>query len=255
MNICVVCSGSFEPPARNPKRQTCSKRCSSILSWRTTPDRAASISKAQKRRGAEIAEMNRRRWTKPGEREKLSERNRKAWADPVAREKLSARIRRSHRRPELRRFYSEMRKALWQDPEYRARVTAAVAAGHRTEKYRALFSALLRERWKDPVWRGKWLAAMRRRYGHAIAEPTPEPPEPVPAAAQAPEPTQATPRASPDRRSPMRRAEEDAIAAFLAEKGLTKLPGVGDPELGKLPPLQWDRQVRRFTRPKIPTGA
>lgn len=250
MNICPVCGGKFEPPPRNRKRLTCSRRCAAFRSWQINPNRSAAISAGQKRNSAAISERNRRRWAQPSERAKLSERNRQRWQDPVIRQQTIERQRAAQTRPERRQFYSAMRKALWEDPEYRARVTAAIRAGHQSQQYRAMFSALLRERWQDPVWREKWLAAMRRRYGHEIAAPIPRPPDALPVADSAPEPVAATPPPTTDHRSLARRAEEDAIAAFLAEKGFIKLPDVGDPELGKLPPLQWDRQKRKFTRPK-----
>lgn len=35
---------------------------------------------------------------------------------------------------------------------------------------------------------------------------------------------------------------------FLARKGATRVPGVGDPGITELPPLRYDRKARRQTR-------
>jgi hypothetical protein len=151
----------------------------------------------------------------------------------------------------MRKFYSDMRREMWRDPEYRARVTAIVAASHRTEKYRSLFSALLRERWQDPVWREKWTVAIRRRYTKtkiaSVDQVVPQAEEKT-VEEKAVEVIKTT---SPvDTRSLARRAEEDAIAAFLASKGVTKLPGVGDPKLSEVGFLEFDKSSRKWTRSK-----
>lgn len=244
-NTCENCGLSFPPPAHNPRRRTCSRKCAAAVSWsKGREKRIASISAAQKRRGAQIAEMNRLRWARPGERERLSQRNRDAWADPGTRARLSARIRARQSTPEMRQFYSEMRRTLWRDPAYRAKVTEIIRASHRTEEYRALFSALLRERWQDPVWREKWNAAMRRRYQK------PEPAAPVVTKAVLPPVPAPPPRPGPPK-SDVRLAEEAAIAAFLERKGATKLPGVGDPRLRDLPCLAFDQKTKKWSRPKV----
>lgn len=235
------------PPANNPNRRSCSRSCAMSLGWHTNREqRIASISAAQKLRSAEITAFNHIRWDRPGERERLSERNRQAWADPDQRKRLSAGIRKAQSTPEKRRFYSEMRRQLWRDPVYRARVTEIVGASHRTAEYRALFSRLLRERWKDPIWRGKWIAAMKRRYRKA---PAPIPERPTVTAPMLVMPSAPGPSAAPERhRSEAQIAEEAAIAAFLARKGVTKVAGVGDPSLSKLPPLEYDRTKRKYSR-------
>lgn len=51
--------------------------------------------------------------------------------------------------------------------------------------------------------------------------------------------------------SESRRSEEDAIAAFLATRGVTRVPPVGDPELARLneeKPLVYDAKKHRYTR-------
>lgn len=222
-------------------RQTCSRSCAVACSWRTNREaRLASISAAQKRRGAQIAEFNRQRWARLGEREKLSERNRRAWADAKTRERLVTGIRERQRTPEMRRFYSDLRRAMWRDPAYRARVTEIVAASHRTPEYRALFSALLRERWRDPVWREKWMAALRRRYVKVAPPPKTLVMPPL-----------SPPPAAPDRRSAARIAEDEAIAEFLRRRGARVMPPVGDPALGKLPDLVWNRETRKYARSQV----
>ena len=154
--ICEHCNVEFDPPTAKSRRRSCSRSCAIALSWNTNrAQRVRSISAAHKRRGPAQAEMNRQRWARPGEREKLSERNRQEWADPISRERRSAAIQRAHSTPEKRQFYSDLRRAMWRDPVYRARVTQIVRESHQTPEYRALFSALLVERWKDPVLREK----------------------------------------------------------------------------------------------------
>ncbi len=243
MSLCEQCGATFEPP-RKSKRRTCSRSCHAALGWaRNRGSRLASISAAQKRRSAEIVAQNHRRWARPGEREKLSQRNREAWTNPATREKLSAGIRKAQSTPEKRQFYSDMRRALWRDPAYRARVTEIIRTTHRTEEYRALFSALLRERWQDPVWREKWIAAMRRRAKPSSA------PAAEPRAAVVALPPPAPPPVQPERpKTAARLAEEDAIAAFLASKGVTKVPAVGDAALRGLPDLEWDKSSRKWGR-------
>lgn len=240
---CEHCGTEFEPPLKNPSRRSCSRACAIALGWRNgnRERRCAALSAAQKARGAAISEQNRQRWARPGERERLSERNRTAWADPAMRAKLSAGIRANHSLPEMRRLYSEIRRLAWQDPEYRAKASAAIRRSKNTAEARGLFSALLRERWKDPVWREKWAAATRRRY----AKPEPESRKPALAIIAPVPPPPPKPQAP---LSAARQGEIDAIAAFLARHGATKLPGVGDPALGELAPLQWDRTKRKFTR-------
>lgn len=246
---CEHCGAEFEPPAKNPRRRTCSRSCAVALQWRDAAVRERrTISQSAAHRTPEArartVATNHRRWARPGEREKLSQRNREAWADPATRERLSQAIRARQSTPEMRRFYSEMRKAMWRDPIYRARVTEIVRASHRTDEYRALFSALLRERWKDPVWREKWSAATRRRYAKAPPTQHAEAPQPL---AQLPPVAPPSPRPETPL-SAARMAEEDAIAAFLAAKGVTKIPAVGDPAIFSLPPIRWDKKKRRETR-------
>lgn len=45
-----------------------------------------------------------------------------------------------------------------------------------------------------------------------------------------------------------RRREQDEIERFLRERGATKLPGVGDPEIAALPELVLDRRTHKYTR-------
>lgn len=242
---CEHCGTEFDAPPENPTRRSCSRSCANALGWHNVnrDRRRAALSAAQKARGAAISEHNRQRWARPGEREKLSARNRTAWSDPATRAKLSAGIRARQSLPEMRRLYAEIRRQLWRDPEYRARASEAIRRSKNTAEARALFSALLRERWKDPVWREKWTTAMRRRYAKLAPALQPQKPKlaiiaPVP-------PPPAKPQAP---LSAARQGEIDAIAAFLARRGITKLPSVGDPALGELAPLQWDRTKRKYTR-------
>lgn len=242
MTACQRCGAEFASP--NPNRRTCSRSCAVALGWLgdTRDKRRASLSAAQKARGEEIAEQNRRRWAQPGEREAMSERNRRRWADPATRARLTEGIRARQSSPEMRRLYGEIRRRLWRDPEYRARASEAIRRSKGTPEARAMFSALLRERWQDPVWREKWMNTMSRlRAKAALAPEAPAvaPPSPAPAAPVSGE----------------RQAELDAIAAFLAQRPVTKLPPVGDPALLALPFLKWDRTKRLYVREGTGSGA
>lgn len=46
-----------------------------------------------------------------------------------------------------------------------------------------------------------------------------------------------------------KRSEQAEIERFLAERGATKLPGVGDAALAGAGELVWDKQLRKWTRP------
>lgn len=252
MNLCESCGEPFDPPKRNPRRRTCSKVCSTKAAWKTNRDgRIASIRRMRSTpEGKALSvEVNRKRWSAPGARERLSEWNRQRWATPEIREQLTAGIRERAQDPDRRAFYSRIRKAMWADPIGRAKMTAAVKASHSTDEYRALFSNLLRERWQDPVWREKWAAGMRRRFERerrlrAAAKAAPRPLlelPPLPPPPVAPERT----------RSPRQLAEEDAIAEFLAKQGATIIPDIGAPELARLvdeKPLVYDKKTRKYAR-------
>lgn len=56
------------------------------------------------------------------------------------------------------------------------------------------------------------------------------------------------PAAKPRSTAPVRAPDDTAIAAFLAERGATRVPAVGDPALEALPPLRWDPRTRKQTR-------
>lgn len=265
VKACEGCGNPFEPPPGS-NRQTCSRPCAAKVSWRKNRDqRIASITAAQQARGADISELNRRRWARPGEREKLSERNRRAWADPETRAKLSAAIKAAQSTPEMRQRYSEIRRVLWQDPEYRRRCTAIIRARCSADQYREMFSELLHERWQDPVWRARWEEGTRRRW----ADPE-ERARFIEAlrrgrerrlaaefearnAADAREIPSDLPPPAPYEppRSATRRAEEEAIALFMAEKGITAVPAVGSAELLRISeeaPLVYDRETKKEAR-------
>lgn len=162
--------------ARFPKRKTCSRTCAVALSWRnpeTAKTRSAGIrkSKATPEAQAWQIEHNQKRWSREGERDRLSEQNRQRWADPVFRKKLSAAIRTSHNKPEARARFSKIMRAMWNDPGKREQWIANIRAAKSSPNARAAFSAALRERWKDPIWRVKFRSAGhdalgRRRKGH-----------------------------------------------------------------------------------------
>lgn len=164
---CARCETDFERPAKS-KRATCSRTCAAAMVWRNPETRqrmrrAISASKRTPEALAITAETNRRRWARPGEREKLAERNRRMWADSTTRKILGALIRGSWTKA-ARESFSLLRKRQWRhDRSYRERTIAGIRRSKQSAEARALFSALLRDRWKDPAWREKWAAGMRRR--------------------------------------------------------------------------------------------
>jgi hypothetical protein len=159
---CKICGKPYERGLKS-KRQCCSRSCWIALSWRneeTAAKRRATMSIVQKARRCG-ANLNRMRWSRPGERERLSEWNRKTWADPEIRKKRSAGIRRQARRPEFRKKMSDIRKRDWQNPEYREKMITGNRRGHGRPEYRKLFSDNLRRRWAEPKSRAKLLKAVR----------------------------------------------------------------------------------------------
>ena len=168
--ICVECSKEFERP-RKSKRQTCSRACWAALGWKSNrDDRIASIT-AQKRtpegRAASV-ETNRKRWSRPGEREKLAEYNRRRWAQPEIKFALSAAIRDGWTL-ERRAEFAAFRARQWaEDEAYRAKNVAAIRAAKSTPEARAKFSALLTARWRDPKSRAVYVAAMQRRVADPV---------------------------------------------------------------------------------------
>ena len=81
------------------------------------------------------------------------------------------------------------------------------------------------------------IAAMRRRSVKAPA-----------AEAIAPVPDSVPPASRQERRSPARIAEEEAIAAFLKDRGITICPPTGSAEIMALAPLVRSKERRRWHR-------
>jgi hypothetical protein len=79
----------------------------------------------------------------------------------------------------------------------------------------------------------------------SIQDQTPEPP-PL-AVGELPSP-------KPDSTG-LRAAEQAEIDRFIAERGVTKLPGVGDPEFKEVKQLVYDMRARKYTRPEPKTPA
>lgn len=161
--ICTICRREFTR-SKKSKRATCSLACRSALGWRASrqnEQRCAKISAAHRtpKALARIAEHNRRRWSKPHEREKLSEQNRRQWRDPEAAAKRANSIQKAHSTPAARANASATKKKQWQTPAYRDKTVSAIRRSKGSPEARAKFSKLLRERWQDPVWRQKYLAS------------------------------------------------------------------------------------------------
>lgn len=115
------------------------------------------------------------------------------------------------------------------DREQREKRRAAITATNSRADMRRHFSE---------VHRASWLAAgpRRSRNDHGkFTGPAAPPLAPVPASAP-------------------RQSEQEAIAAFLAARGATRLPSVGDPalvEVSSRQPLAWDRKLRKLTRKAV----
>lgn len=163
---CGTCQKTFICLPRST-RVTCTRTCAVAMSWKnpeTAARRRASIraEKLTPQARQRTVEINNRRWARPGEREKLSARNRETWADPKTAAKRTAGIRKAHRTPEKRAFYSELRRKDFQDPAYRARHLEAVRQAKASPEHRASLSESMRKRWQDPKQRAVMLAAVRR---------------------------------------------------------------------------------------------
>jgi hypothetical protein len=176
LNICVVCRQSFTRRP-NSSARTCSRSCANSLGWsdpQKVQKRIANI-KAEKQTAeakARHAENNQKRWSRPGERERLSKKNKERWADPAERAKMSRGIRKAQNDPEQRQLYSEIRKRYWADPEKRRKMVDGIRRSKGSPEARALFSSLLKQRWRDPILREKYMAAVRasaRRASEAAA--------------------------------------------------------------------------------------
>lgn len=164
--MCIVCRAEFERP-RKSKRVTCCRSCAVSLSWKnpdTKQQRVASIKDERQTEEARARAIrnNKKRWSRPGEREKLSERNRQMWADPYENAKMSVAIQKVQLTPERREFQSKQIKSRWDDPKGREKLVRGIRNSKSTPEARAKFSRLLRERWQDPEWREKYLAATRK---------------------------------------------------------------------------------------------
>lgn len=168
--VCAVesCRREFtRPPAS--KRVTCSRPCWASFGWRD-PEKAAKrrakISEVHKTPEAlaRTAAFNKRRWSKPGEREKLALQNSRRWKGRIEEfERYRAKMRIIQTEPERRKMYSDLRKEWWADPKMRKRMTDAVNASAAVQEYRKNFGKFLKQRWADPEFRAKYTAANRAR--------------------------------------------------------------------------------------------
>lgn len=94
-------------------------------------------------------------------------------------------------------------------------------------------------------------AAEKERIEARLAEPV-APVAPIERIQdQAPEP----PSPKPDSVGGPRATEQAEIDRFIAERGVTKLPGVGDPEFKEVQPLVYDIRARKYTRPETASPA
>lgn len=166
---CKMCQREFTR-GRKSKRVTCSTPCAMSYGWaKAGPDsavkrgRAISAALNTPENKARQDAHNKRRWSKPGEREKLAEQNRKEWKRPEKAAIRAAKIALAHQKPEMREFYSKLRKADWANPEYRKMVMEKVSASKKVAAYRARFSQLMKQRWADGDLRQKYTAANRER--------------------------------------------------------------------------------------------
>lgn len=155
--ICANCRALFTLPYRKSKRVTCSGFCHVALSWKNPECRAQRLASIKIERQtpkaqARTAKLNRERWSKQSEREKLSRWNKKRWADPAVRAELSAAIQAAQGAPKMRKHYSDLRRDWWQQPGMREKMLAGMKRVKGTPEARAKFSALLKQRWQDPVW-------------------------------------------------------------------------------------------------------
>lgn len=165
MNVCEKCGVAFELPKKSKRRRTCSRKCSASLSWDnpgTREKRRASIRETKllpKYRKITI-EANVRRWSRPGEREKLAERNRNMTPQQLAErgKQIAARWARD---PALTKRASDFRRAWWRIPENRAKAIAVMQTVHQSAEAKAGFSARLRARWQNPKMRARLLAHVR----------------------------------------------------------------------------------------------
>lgn len=241
---CKICGKGFEPPERNPTRQTCSRSCAVALSWGTNREQRLSSIRAERsspESRARQTRINLEQWAgNDSRRAALSERNRREWADPARRAARIAVYTELMRQPERREFCSQLRTAMWRNPDYRARCIASMMPRFSDPRWLAKISEVRKRLWRDPVYRAKTVAGIRRaqqaiRNRHAenarrvwAARHTVLVPVRTFAPKRLPLPPiyrSVTPVKGRDA------AEMDAIARFLAERGATRCPTVAVAEV------------------------
>lgn len=163
---CEVCDAFFSRAPRSVAR-CCSRSCANALGWRgegQKEKRCAALSEAQStpEAVARTHAVNKRRWSKAENREKLSKQNRREWADPAKKLRRSAAIQAKQGAPSQRKHYSEMRKADWKRPEYRDKCYAAATAAQRSDANRAKLSEKAKQRWANPEMRAKYIDGMHK---------------------------------------------------------------------------------------------
>lgn len=168
---CFVCHRQFAR-GKKSKRITCGRSCAVSLSWRSEDARKNRLASIIKERRTPVAlartkAANDKRWSRPGERERLSEANRLRWADPTFKAKTSASIQAVNGSAQARARSSLMRKEQWKDPKFRQATVAGIRKSKQSDEARAKFSDLTKARWRDPEWRKKWLPAVRRNAAKA----------------------------------------------------------------------------------------
>lgn len=162
--VCPSCSIAF---VSETQRKTCSRSCAVSLSWKNPSAAEKRISSIKAQKMSEESRLlsvavNKKRWSRPGEREKLSRRSKEMWSDPVTRAELSAKIYIAQSTPEMRALYSKIRKDQWNDPQKRELMVRRIRETKGTPEARAKFSKLLKDRWDDPEGRKIYLAGVRK---------------------------------------------------------------------------------------------
>lgn len=181
LRYCAHCDGTFQAERTKTStgsyysdRRCCSRKCGIAWSWSrpgVRERRAAGIavSKGTPEAMSQLADHNKRRWSKPEERARLAEQNRREWADPVKASLRAQSIAAVNGSPEMRELYSNLRKNWWKDPAMREKMQAAMTAAHQTPEHRLAAHERMKARWQDPEYRKKMIAATKQNLRKAIA--------------------------------------------------------------------------------------
>lgn len=155
MTTCCVCGAEFRRPRnkkrrdhhggkrrRSPKNKTCSRSCSTILSWQrpgAREDRAAAISRSYTDdRKRSCSELQSQRWSEPGARVRQADSMRTCWSTPGYRERASAAMSKSVRKP-----------PDWSDPTNRDRMLSGISRACKTDKFRRAAAERMKKTWRE----------------------------------------------------------------------------------------------------------